>query len=681
MSNPLLSMQGLPPFSQIKAEHIVPAIEQVLNENRTQMAHFIDTATLYTWDNFIQPLNELNDRLNRIWSPIEHLHNVADSEELRTAHNTCLPILSDYRSEMGQNKGMYAGYQAIAVCSDYAQLERAQQQIIKNELRDFRLSGIALPKKQQARYKDIQKKLSQLSTQFHENVLDATHAWKKHITDETLLAGLPDSVRSFAKQNAEQEHLAGWLFTLDLPCYTPILNYADNRELRYEMYQAYMTRASDQGPNAGQWDNRPIIEEILALRHELAILLGFANYAEYSLSTKMAETPQHVFDFITDLAQRAKPVAEKELDELHAFAKQHYGVDTLEMWDVPYYSEKLRQHDYDLSEETLRPYFPLPKVLAGLFGVVQRLYGLSIQRHEGVDTWHEDVQFFDIYDESGTLRGQFYLDCYARRGKRGGAWMDECIIRHRTTQGLQIPVAYLACNFTPPVGNEPALLTHRDVTTLFHEFGHGLHHTLTQVDYAPVAGTNGVAWDAVELPSQFLENWCWEKQALNLFAAHYETGEPLPDELFQKMLSAKNFQAGLFMVRQLEFALFDFRLHTEYSPHLNIQSLLNSVRQEVALLFPPAFNRFQNSFLHIFSGGYAAGYYSYKWAEVLSADAFSKFEENGIFDKVTGQAFLQTILEKGGSIEAMALFKAFMGREPKIDALLKHSGIAISTEA
>jgi oligopeptidase A len=676
MTNPLLNMQGLPPFSQIKAEHIVPAIEEVLKENRSQMANLIDTVRPYTWNNFIQPLNELNHRLNRIWSPIEHLHNVQDSEQWRTAHNTCLPILSAYRSEIGQNKGMYAGYQAIAESAEYEQLDQAQQQIIKNELRDFRLSGITLPPEQQARYKEIQQSLSQLSTQFHENVLDATHAWKKHITDENELAGLPDSVRNLAKQNAEQENLSGWLLTLDLPCYLPVLNYADKRELRYEMYQAYMTRASDQGPHAGQWDNSSIIEEILALRHELAILLGFANYAEYSLSTKMAETPKQVLDFLTDLAQRAKPIAKKDLDELHAFAKEHYGIDTLEMWDVPYYSEKLRHHNYDLSQETLRPYFPLPKVLAGLFAVLQRLYGLSIQAHEGVDTWDEDVQFFDIYDESGTLRGQFYLDCYARHGKRGGAWMDDCITRQRTTEGIHIPVAYLACNFTPPVGNQPSLLTHQEVTTLFHEFGHGLHHTLTQVDYAPVAGTNGVEWDAVELPSQFIENWCWEKQALDLFAGHYETGEPLPDELFKKMISAKNFQSGLFMVRQLEFAVFDFRLHTEYSPQLNVQTLLDSVRQNVAVLFPPTFNRFQNSFFHIFSGGYAAGYYSYKWAEVLSADAFSQFEENGIFHKATGQAFLHTILEAGGSRDAMILFKAFMGREPKIDALLRHSGMA-----
>ncbi len=676
MSNPLLNMQGLPPFSQIKPEYIVPALEQVLNDNRAQIAQLLKTSTPYTWDNFIQPLNELNDRLNRIWSPIGHLHGVADSEQLRQAYNACLPMLSNYRSEIGQNKDLYTAYQTIANSPAFVDLEPAQQQIIKNELRDFHLAGVDLPADQQARYKEIQHRLSQLSTQFSENLLDATHAWQKHITDETLLAGLPESVCTLAKQQAQQKQLTGWVLTLDWPCYQPVLNYADNRELRYEMYEAYMTRASDQGPHAGQWDNSAIMTEILALRHELALLLGFTHYAEYSLSTKMAETPQQVLNFLTDLAHRTKPVAEQELAQLRTFTQEHYGLDTLEMWDVPYYSEKLREHLYEISQESLRPYFPLSKVLDGLFGVVQRLYGLTIQQQYEIDTWHPDVQFFSIYDETGELRGQFYLDVFARRGKRGGAWMDECIVRHRTSKGLQLPVAYLVGNFTPPVDNQPTRLTHQEVLTLFHEFGHGLHHLLTQVDYAQVAGINGVAWDAVELPSQFMENWCWEREALDLFAAHYQTGETLPTELFTKMRAAKNFQAGLFMLRQLELALFDFRLHTEYTPDLNIQTLLNEVRQQIAVLFPPAFNRFQHGFAHIFSGGYAAGYYSYKWAEVLSADAFALFKEQGIFDRKTGQRFLQIILERGGSQEPMKLFIAFRGREPNIDALLKHTGIA-----
>ncbi|EDN70382.1 Peptidase M3A and M3B, thimet/oligopeptidase F [Beggiatoa sp. PS] len=492
-----------------------------------------------------------------------------------------------------------------------------------------------------------------------------------------MLAGLPESVKALAKQNAEHDNLEGWLLTLDFPCYLPVQNYADNRDLRHEMYVAYMTRASENGPHAGQWDNSAIMSEIMALRLELATLLCFANYAEYSLATKMADTPQQVLDFLVNLANQTKPYAAQELEELTAFAKAHYGVDSLEMWDVPYYSEKLREHRYNISQESLRPYFPLPKVLAGLFRVVQRLYGLSIKRHNSVDIWHPDVQFFDVYAESGELRGQFFLDCFARKGKRGGAWMDDCLSRHRTAQGLQTPVAYLTCNFTPPVGDKPSLLTHQEVTTLFHEFGHGLHHILTTIDYVPVSGVNGVAWDAVELPSQFMENWCWEREALDLFAAHYETDEALPDELFQKMQAAKNFQASLFMMRQLEFGLFDFRLHTEYALGMNIQALLDDVRQQITVLFPPNFVRFQNGFSHIFAGGYAAGYYSYKWAEVLSADAFSKFEENGIFDRATGQQFLQSILEKGGSKPPMDLFIKFRGREPKIDALLKHSGIAV----
>lgn len=679
MSNPLLvKISGLPPFSQIQPEHIVPALDQVLAENRAHIDQLIHTAQPPTWDNFVQPLNELNDRLSRLWSPIGHLHSVADSEPLREVYNQCLPKLSDYRSEIGHNQNLFKGYQTIAASPALATLHPAQQKVIQNELRDFHLSGIDLPPEKKARYKEIQQQLSKLGSQFSENVLDATHGWKKHITDESLLAGLPDTAKALAKQQAEQEHLEGWLFTLDLPSYLPVINYADHRELRHEMYVAYFTRASDQGPQAGKWDNSAVMQEILALRYELATLLGFANYAEYSLSTKMAKTPQQVFDFLYDLANRSKPFAMRDLEELKTFAKQHYGVEQLEMWDVPYYSEKLRHHRYEISQETLRPYFPLPKVLEGLFGVAQRLYGITIQPHPTpVDTWHPDVQFFDVYDDHSELRGQFYLDCYARTGKRSGAWMDECLIRHRTAQGLQRPVAHLICNFTPPVGNQPSLLTHSEVTTLFHEFGHGLHHLLTQVDYAPVAGINGVPWDAVELPSQFMENWCWEKAALDLFAAHYETGAPLPQELFDRLLAAKNFQAGLLMVRQLEFALFDFRLHTASPPLPDVQTVLDDVRRQVAVLLPPAFNRFSHSFSHIFAGGYAAGYYSYKWAEVLSADAFSKFEEHGIFDRATGQQFLHSILEKGGGQDPMELFIQFRGREPQIEALLRRNGIGV----
>jgi len=675
MHNPLLTLQDLPPFSQIQPEHIVPAITQLLNDNRAAIQHLLITAQPPTWNNLIQPLNELSDKLSRVWSPIGHLHGVADSEALREPYNQAIAMKSEYHTEIGQNQVLYTAYQTIANSAEFAQLEPAQQQIIRNELRDFRLSGIQLPPDQQARCKAIYQRLSKLSTEFSEHVLDATHGWKKHITDENLLAGLPNSIKGLAQQNAQQEQLPGWLFTLDLPCYLPVMNYADNRELRQEMYEAFVTRASDQGVNAGKWDNSAIIQEILALRHELATLLEFNNYAEFSLYTKMADSPKQVIDFLLDLAKRARPYAEKDLQELHTFAKQQFGVENLAMWDIPYYSEKLRQHDYDISQEMLRPYFPLPKVLSGLFEVIKRLFGMSIQAHPNVDVWHEDVQFFDICDSTGALRGQFYLDLYARKGKRGGAWMDECVTRKKTVEGVQIPVAYLVCNFTPPVDKQPSLLTHHEVTTLFHEFGHGLHHLLTQVDYAPVAGINGVLWDAVELPSQILENWCWEKQALDEMAAHYETAEPLPESLFAKMTAAKNFQSGLFLLRQLEFAIFDLRVHAEYYPNMDVQALLDQVRQQIAVLIPPSFNRFQHSFTHIFAGGYAAGYYSYKWAEVLAADAFAKFEENGIFDQKTGQAFLHCILEQGGSRHPMELFVAFRGREPQIDALLRHCGM------
>jgi len=675
MHNPLLTLQDLPPFSQIQPEHIVPAITQLLNDNRAAIQHLLITAQPPTWNNLIQPLNELSDKLSRVWSPIGHLHGVADSEALREPYNQAVAMKSEYHTEIGQNQVLYTAYQTIANSAEFAQLEPAQQQIIRNELRDFRLSGIQLPPDQQARCKAIYQRLSKLSTEFSEHVLDATHGWKKHITDENLLAGLPNSIKGLAQQNAQQEQLPGWLFTLDLPCYLPVMNYADNRELRQEMYEAFVTRASDQGVNAGKWDNSAIIQEILALRHELATLLEFNNYAEFSLYTKMADSPKQVIDFLLDLAKRARPYAEKDLQELHTFAKQQFGVENLAMWDIPYYSEKLRQHDYDISQEMLRPYFPLPKVLSGLFEVIKRLFGMSIQAHPNVDVWHEEVQFFDICDSTGALRGQFYLDLYARKGKRGGAWMDECVTRKKTVEGVQIPVAYLVCNFTPPVDKQPSLLTHHEVTTLFHEFGHGLHHLLTQVDYAPVAGINGVLWDAVELPSQILENWCWEKQALDEMAAHYETAEPLPESLFAKMTAAKNFQSGLFLLRQLEFAIFDLRVHAEYYPNMDVQALLDQVRQQIAVLIPPSFNRFQHSFTHIFAGGYAAGYYSYKWAEVLAADAFAKFEENGIFDQKTGQAFLHCILEQGGSRHPMELFVAFRGREPQIDALLRHCGM------
>ncbi|MEW8348788.1 MAG: M3 family metallopeptidase, partial [Candidatus Thiodiazotropha taylori] len=541
-----------------------------------------------------------------------------------------------------------------------------------------RLSGVDLPEDKKQRFKEISQSLSKLTTKFEENLLDATNAWSKLISDPEQLAGLPESAMALAKQTAEQREQQGWLLTLEFPSYFPVMTYADRRELRRELYEAYATRASDCGPHAGKWDNSEVMEQILALRHEQAQLLGYNNYAERSLARKMARTTEEVMSFLTDLAQRSKAQAERELDELTQFASENYGIDHLEAWDIGYYSEKLRQHRHAISQEELKPYFPETRVIPGMFAVVERLYGIRIQSVEGVDTWHPDVRFYEIRDKQNQLRGQFYLDLYARPKKRGGAWMDECATRFFSESVDQVPVAYLTCNFSPPVADQPALFTHDEVETLFHEFGHGLHHMLTRIDYPAVAGINGVAWDAVELPSQFMENWCWEQQALELISGHVESGEPIPDELFQRLHGAKNFQSAMQMVRQLEFSIFDFRIHQEYDPDQGgrIYQILDQVREQVSVIKPPSWNRFPHGFSHIFAGGYAAGYYSYKWAEVLSADAFSRFEEQGIFSQEAGQAFLQEILEQGGSKDAMELFVAFRGREPQIEPLLRHSGIS-----
>jgi len=678
MSNPLLDFNGLPPFSQIRPKHVEPAIDHILSENRQRIDELLASINTPTWENFVQPLADLNDRLSKVWSPVSHMNAVVNNDELRDAYNACLPKLSNYSTELGQNRQLYDAYKAIADSTAFTSLDQAQKKTIENALRDFHLSGVDLPVEKKQRFKVISQQLSSMTSKFSDNVLDATHGWNKHITDEILLNGLPDSAIAVAQQTAQQKELEGWLFTLDFPSYFAVITFADNRDLRQEMHDAFVTRASDQGPNAGQWDNSQLMEDILKLRHEKAQLLGYGNYAEMSLATKMADDTSRVIHFLTDLAERSRSMAQLELDEISAFAKQRDSLEPLQPWDIPYYSEKLRQQKYAISQEDLKPYLPAPQVVNGMFEVVKRLYGLHIEAVDGIDVWHSDARFYEIRDEGGTLRGQFYLDMYARPKKRGGAWMDECITRKRTGNEVQTPVAYLVCNFTPPVADQPALLTHNEVTTLFHEFGHGLHHMLTQVDYLPVSGINGVPWDAVELPSQFFENWCWEKEALDLIAHHYQSGEPLPDELFDKMIAAKNFQSGMQMVRQLEFALFDFRLHMEYNPQLGgrVQQILDEVRQQVAVVRPAPYNRFQHGFTHIFAGGYAAGYYSYKWAEVLSADAFSKFEESGIFNHDTGRQFMACILEQGGSRDPMDLFVEFRGREPSIDALLRHSGIA-----
>ncbi|WP_420925186.1 oligopeptidase A [Aeromonas veronii] len=679
MNNPLLSMDSLPPFSQIKPEQVQPAVIQAIADCKQKISDVLAQRDPHTWDSLIAPLEEVNDRLSRIWSPVSHLNSVLNSEALREAHDACLPLLSEFQTYVGQHEGLYQAYLALSQSDDFPLLSGAQRKEIQNTLRDFRLSGIGLPAEAQQRYGEIQARLSELASRFSNNVLDATQGWHKLVADEAELAGLPDSVRAAARQMAELKGKEGWLFTLDIPSYLPVMMYADNRELRAEMYEAFTTRASDQGPNAGKWDNSAIMSELLTLRRELAQLLGFANYAELSLATKMADKTEQVVSFLTDLAAKSLPQGKAELEEIRAFAAEQHGQSELAAWDLAYYAEKLKQHKFSISDEQLRPYFPASKVVKGLFEVVKRVFGMKVRERLGIDTWHPDVRFYDIFDADDELRGSFYLDLYAREHKQGGAWMDVCLgRRYRQDGSLQKPVAYLTCNFNGPVDGKPALFTHNEVVTLFHEFGHGIHHMLTRIDVAGVAGINGVAWDAVELPSQFLENWCWESEALAFISGHYETGEPLPADLLEKMLTARNFQAAMQMLRQLEFALFDFRLHQEFDPAnpAQLPALLDEVRSQVAVMTPPAFNRFQHSFSHIFAGGYAAGYYSYKWAEVLSADAFSRFEEEGIFNPATGQSFLKNILEKGGSKEPMELFRAFRGREPKVDALLRHSGIA-----
>ena len=675
MSNPLLNYTGLPAFSKIKPEHIKPAVEAVIQTCR-ETIEAVSQIENPTWENFYLPQAAAGDQFSRAWSPVGHLNAVKNSPELREAYQACLPLLSEYSTWAGQHKGLYEGYLKLKNSPAFESYSLAQKKAIENSLRDFELSGISLPEDKQKRYGEISARLSELSSDFSNNVLDATMGWDIVITDESQLKGLPESALEAAKLSAENKGKKGYRFTLEFPSYYPVLTYCENRELREMMYKEYATRASDQGSNAGKWDNSANIDEKLKLRRELAQLLGFATYADYSLATKMAENPQQVVEFLEDLANRAKKQAKEELCALKAFAN-HACSEQLEPWDIAYYSEKQKQALYAINDEELRPYFPEDRVLSGLFELMKRIFGLRIEEKFGIDTWHKDVRFFQIYDEQGEERGAFYLDLYARENKRGGAWMDDCINQKRFADGsLQKPVAYLTCNFNKPIGNKPALFTHDEVTTLFHEFGHGIHHMLTQIEVGDVAGINGVPWDAVELPSQFLENWCWEEEALAFISGHYETGEPLPKEKLTQLLKAKNFQAAMFVVRQLEFGLFDFRLHLAEPREGLVLDTLKAVKAEVAIVKTPEWVRTPHSFSHIFAGGYAAGYYSYLWAEVLSADAFSKFEEDGIFNRETGQSFLDNILTRGGSEEPMVLFERFRGRKPTLDALLRHKGIA-----
>lgn len=673
MHNPLLKTGGLPDFAAIRPEHVEPAIDSILAENRAAIAELLQQTRPFTWANLVQPLESLDDRLSRAWSPVSHLNSVANNAEMRAAYNASLPKLSDYGTELGHNRDLFEAYREVRENAAAAGLDAAQIKILDDEIRDFRLAGVDLAEDSKKRFKTIQQALSQLQSKFEENLIDAAAAWHLKVDDEHRLAGIPQDAKDRARRLAEENNKEGWWFSLDAPAYQAIVIHADDRELRHEMYLAWVTRASDQGPAAGTYDNTANMRRILSLRAEESRLLGFGNFADVSLATKMAEHPQEALEFLHGLVRRVRPAAEQEFRELETFARTELGLDTLAAWDVAWAAEKLRKARFDISQEELRPYFPLPKVLDGMFAIIGKLYGMEVREAVVPSTWHPSVRFFEIHDATGTLRGQLYMDLYARPQKRGGAWMDEVLNRFRTDAGLQTPVAHLCCNFGEPAGDKPALLTHDEVQTLFHEFGHCLHHLLTQVDYPSVAGINGVEWDAVELPSQFHENFTWDREALDLISGHVESGECVPAELHTKMLASRTFHAGLFLVRQLEFALFDMQLHN--SGTMDFESVLKSVREEVSVIPVPAFNRFAHSFAHIFAGGYAAGYYSYLWAEVMSSDAFAAFEETGLFDRSTGTRFLSAILERGGSASARELFEAFRGRQPQEDAFLRQHGI------
>jgi oligopeptidase A len=673
-TNPLLADAELPPFSAVRPEQVLPALDAVIADYRAAVdALAADADAVPTFESLMLPLERHEERLGRTFAPVSHLHGVKDSPELREVYGEAVERITEHGTEVGQNAGLYRAVERLRQSPAFPDLDRARQTLVEDSLRGFRLSGVALPEAERERFKAIQTELSKLETGFEEAVLDATDAWQRPLADAEL-SGLPESGRALLAQAAKDKGVDGHLATLKGPVVQAILGFADDRALREIVYAAYHTRASDEGTH----DNSERIGQILALRHEAARLLGYDSHAHLSLADKMAGTPGRVLAFLRDLAARARPVAERELAELRAFAARELGIADLMPWDVAYASEKLRTQRFAFAEEDLKPYFPLGPVMAGLFGVAERVFGVTLRERFDVDTWHPDVHFFDVVDPDGTVRAGVYLDHYARAGKRGGAWMDVCRARLNDGQAAQRPVAFLTCNFAPPTPGKPALLTHDDVLTLFHEFGHGLHHLLTEVDWPGVGGISGVEWDAVELPSQFMENFGWQRQALDSFARHWQTGEALPDDLFAKMLEARHFHAGLFLVRQLEFALYDFRVHLEYDPARGPRTLelLDEVRDEVSVLRPPAWQRFPHSFTHIFAGGYSAGYYSYLWAEVLSADAFAAFEEAGVFDAATGARYRREILAVGGSRPALESFVAFRGREPQPDALLRSYGLA-----
>jgi oligopeptidase A len=661
----------LPAFSSIRIANVEPVLRELLDAHRAQLAGLL-VQPEPSWDSLVMPLEEMHHRLARTWSPVGHMNGVVNSDELRAAYNACLPLLTAWHTELAQNERLYRAYETI-LANEGARLSAGQRKLLQNALRDFRLAGVALPAEQKSEFKALVEQLATLQSKFDENVLDATNAWSRHVTLEGEIAGLPQPIVERARAAAQTRQLEGWFFTLDAPNYQAVMMHAENEALRREFYQGWVTRASDQGATDGRWDNTQLLAQILDLRHKVAQLVGYPNYAEYSLATKMASSVEEVRSFLEQLAGQSRPVAMREYDDLTQFAGRK-----LNAWDVAFFAERLKRERLQLSEEELRPYFPLPRVLAGMFAVAEKLYGVRIAERSGVDVYHPDARFFDILNADGSQRGGFFVDLYARPKKRGGAWMDECVGRKQLANTASLPVAYLVCNFMPPIGAQPSLLTHAEVVTMFHEFGHGLHHMLTRVDYPSIAGINGVAWDAVELPSQFMENFAWRAEVLPLISGHVETSEPLPQIELQRLLATRTFQAGMQTVRQLEFALFDLRIHSENAPQSSdaVMHTLADVRAQVAVVHPPAFNRFPHSFQHIFSGGYAAGYYSYKWAEVLAADAFSAFEEQGIFNAEVARRFLASILEQGGSRDAMEAFVEFRGRKPKIEPLLKQLGLA-----
>ncbi|HTX04911.1 MAG TPA: M3 family metallopeptidase [Steroidobacteraceae bacterium] len=674
--NPLLAEEPLPPFPRIRPEHVEPAVREVLSRARERIGE-IKARANPSFATIVEPLEELQHRVSRTWSPVSHLNAVLNSEPLRSAYNSCLPLLSAYQTDLAQSEPLYRAYRAIEE-HESATLDPVQRRVLEHALRDFRLAGVGLGTADKQRFKDVMLELTALQAKFEENVLDATNGWSHRVTDAALLRGLNETLIEQARRRAHEQRLEGWILTLDQPTYVAVVTDAESEVLRRAFYEAWTTRASDQGPNAGKWDNAEVMEQILRQRYQAARILGFGNYAQYALATRMAHSVDEVMRFLEELARSARPAAMREFEELEDFANRR-----LAAWDVGFYAERLQRERYAVSQEELRPYFPLPRVLSGLFEVAERLFDVCIRERSGAPVWHPDVRFFEIEGAGGRAVGSFYLDAYARPNKRSGAWMDECIGRKRLSSGSALPVAYLVCNVLPPGEGRPALLTHDDVLTLFHEFGHGLHHLLTRVNYPSIAGINGVAWDAVELPSQFMENYAWDSGVLSRISSHYQTGAPLPAQTQDRLRATRSFHAGLQMVRQLEFALFDFRLHAEYLPERGgrVQEVLQAARREVAVVPSPDWNRFANSFGHIFAGGYAAGYYSYKWAEVLAADAFSAFEERGVFDRATAQRFLDSILSRGGSRDALEAFVEFRGRRPEIRALLLQHGIIAPGEA